>query len=169
AFKVRRSNIRVRGGSNNNWAIVLRDCPNGFHNLRETAIEGVGGLEAAGIRFLSVACSGGVLNVHNSEVVAHSGTRSIGLGDDSNSFASPIIFYRSGNLLGATHAFNLQMAEVSFANTEVKGDSVRVLAKVARVGSTWLRGGGTITGLTSLARSGGWDDSMAFYPSTCPP
>ncbi|MDA8017961.1 MAG: hypothetical protein MPN21_10990 [Thermoanaerobaculia bacterium] len=167
-LNIKRSAIVARNATDYNWAILLREDTQ-YSVMTDTAITAVGGnIESAGIRYNSSFTSN-VLSIDNTRITSHGATKSIGIGDDQSGVSTPRIFFRHGRLYGGTDGFAHYGANVDFVNTEVFGPTTRVIANVARVGGTWLRGGGTIFGLTSVTCAGTFDGGYTFYPSTCPP
>ncbi|MCG8462198.1 MAG: hypothetical protein MI919_38430, partial [Holophagales bacterium] len=166
-LNIKRSSINARNGSNNNWAILLRESPQ-YSIMRDSVINAVGGNQSAGIRYLSIAFAN-VLLLDNTEITSHGATKSIGIGDDGEFAGTPRIFFRAGRLYGATHGFEHFGANVDFVNTEVFGNTAKVWANIAKIGSTWLRGTGTILGGTSVVCAGVFNTGYTFFPSTCPP
>ena len=165
-LNIQRSSITARNSSSNNMAILLKEDTQ-YSVMADSTITAVGGFEAAGIRYLSSFTSN-VLAIDNTRISAHGATKSLGIGDDFGG-STPRIFFRHGRIYGATHGFEHYGANVDLVNTEIYGSSVRVLGNVVKIGGSWLRNSGSITGLTSLVCAGTFDNSYTFYPNTCPP
>ncbi|MEM7587550.1 MAG: hypothetical protein AAF560_29450 [Acidobacteriota bacterium] len=161
---IARSSILVRNASGNNWGVVFKESLEASE-MRDSSVIGIGGTSAAGIMHLQ-SFTDQTIVFDNVQVTSHGGTVSTGIGADSGDGGK--IFFRGGRISGATHGVNLFATNFFLSNSEVSGTSILVFANKVRLGSSWLRGGGSISALTSAVCAGVHNDAFTFFPNTCP-
>ena len=160
-----RSSILARNASMHNWGIVLKESLDSSR-MRDSSVTGIGGTSAGGIMFLHSSTTNSLV-FDNVKVAAHGGTVSTGIGSEGGDGGK--IWFRGGRIFGATDGVNLFSTTLFLSNTEVTGSNTLVFAHKVRIGSTWLRGGGTIGALAASAVCAGvFNDAFTFFPDTCP-
>lgn len=162
-LNIQRSNITARNASFSNFGITIKENL-GWSPMRDSSVTGIGGTVAAGIMYLESSTSQNLLldNVQVSGYAASS--ESFGIGSDSITGA-PRIWYRAGRVYGATDGINVPTATVYVINSEIQASRYLVFANHVRIGSTWLRDGGTVVGAGSEICAGVF---FTVPPDVCP-
>ena len=170
---INNSSIVVRDSTDLNTGILLKDRIR-YSVIKNSSVTVIGGTSAGAVKYLNVTTAQNIL-FDNVILSAHGATdESFGIGaPGSVSSGSPWakVWFRSGRIHGATGAISLPLSTVRLANTEVSTDAGvtnAVSALHVRVGSTWVRGGGSIVGTLSTVCAGVFTDNFTFFPSTCP-
>ncbi len=164
-MNILRSSIVARNAKVHNWGIVFKENI-GWSPIRDSSVTGIGGTSAGGIMFLNSFTTRNLL-FDNVEVTAHGGTTSTGIGSE-NGEGTPTIWFRGGRIYGETDGVDLSSTTIYITNSEVYGPENLVVANKVRIGSTWLRGGGVIPGVSSAICAGVFDDAFTFFPKSCP-
>jgi hypothetical protein len=164
-MNIQRSSIVARDASGHNWGIVLKENL-GWSPIRDSKVTAIGGTWAGGVMFLA-SFTNQSLMFDNVEVTAHGGTTSTGIGSAVGE-GTPKIWFRGGRIYGATEGVNLFSSTIYLSNSEVYGPTILVVANKVWIGSTWLKGGGIILGITAAKCAGVFDDAFTFFPNKCP-
>lgn len=165
---IQRSFIKVVNGSFSNDGILNKDTSSAV--VEDTTIYARNGGETAGIRGLetsngalsvvlrrvdilsdnAASVSYGIVEGHYNVVVDHSKLDVRGTGSKAIYMPAPT---------GVTVTVN---------HSELIGHGVLVEANVVNLGSTWIRGGGAITGYQTERCAFVWDNQYNTYIDTCP-
>ena len=164
AINIKRSTITARNGSNNNWAIAIKDylAPS---IVQESTPTGFGGRNAAGLVYLN-ASTNELLQLGNVTVQGYGASDvNRGIHEDS-AYAPPAVSVRGGRIYGEDDGIVLPSGTVTVVSSEIEaGGFFSVHASVARIGSTWLNGGTVFGGATC---AGVFTSTFVFLPDTCP-
>lgn len=168
AMSIRRSLISADDGTNNNWAVVIKENL-GWSTVQETEISGRGGANAAGIAYLSATTSQSLL-IDDCQL---SGSGSSNLNraiHESTSFGTPTVWLREGRHFGQRGGVYLPSGTVYLVNSELQQANKKfpiITANHAIVVNALLANG-TVTGFTSEQCAGVTRENFTFLPNTCP-
>ncbi|MEM9594840.1 MAG: hypothetical protein AAGD06_11270 [Acidobacteriota bacterium] len=163
---LRRSSLEVKGGSSYN--VGIWNAGDAYPVLVEdTRIQAFGGRTSAGM----LGPETGLVDfatIRRSQLIAGNAIQSFGIGAG---FIRGLTIEHSKILAKGPNSQGVvpgSFTEITVSHSEIGGETVSLFADEVQVGLTWFRGAGSIDAFTSATCAGVYDETLTFYPSTCP-
>jgi hypothetical protein len=165
--KIRRSFIKVVTADNENDGILNLD--GGSATLVEdTTIQVRTGVRCHGIRDLESGVPVAPLVLRRVDMLVD--------GDTSGSYGvlggrQILVIEHSRLDVRGSNGYTIQKQNeyaVTVTHSELIGSQVIAEANTVNIGTSWLRGGGAITGFTTERCAAVYTNNFTFFPSTCP-
>ncbi len=165
---ITRSEIVARNALNRNVAILLREFLEASQ-MQDSSATAMGGRFSAGILYVTYE-NDQIFSLDDVAVTARGASEeSVGIGIEGSGSGHQNILIRGGRLSGDTSGIDLLNgnSEVHIVHSEVLGNEMAVGALSVRIGSTWLRGSGSVVA-QSAECAGVYDEDFVFFANQCP-